>query len=87
MPTVRLTADVFGREKAGLVFGWIFTGHQLGAAVAAYGAGVIRTGLDAYLLAFVIAGGFCLVAALMSLWVGVDKQGRDTGLIPAEARG
>ncbi len=24
-PTVRLTADKFGRERAGMVFGWIFT--------------------------------------------------------------
>jgi len=26
-----------------MVFGWVFAGHQLGAAVAAYGAGKIRT--------------------------------------------
>jgi len=87
-PTVRLTADVFGREKAGLVFGWIFTGHQLGAAVAAYGAGAIRTELDDYLLAFFIAGGFCLAAALMSLWVGGSKDAPgDSVPAPAPARG
>ena len=34
-PTVRLTAARFGRERANLVFGWIFAGHQLGAASAA----------------------------------------------------
>ncbi len=28
-PTVRLTAQRFGAERAGLVFGWIFAGHQL----------------------------------------------------------
>ena len=38
-PTVRLTADSFGSERANLTFGWIFAGHQLGAATAAYGAG------------------------------------------------
>ncbi len=85
-PTVRLTADVFGRDKAGLVFGWIFTGHQLGAAVAAYGAGAIRTGLDDYLLAFVIAGGFCLVAAVMSLAVGRAGDASEDA-IPSLARG
>ena len=42
-PTVKLTADRFGREKAGLVFGWVFAGHQIGAAFAAYGAGLTRT--------------------------------------------
>ena len=31
-PTVRLTAQTFGRVQAPLVFGWIFTAHQLGAA-------------------------------------------------------
>ena len=30
-PTVRLTAQRFGPERANLVFGWIFAGHQLGA--------------------------------------------------------
>ena len=35
-PTVKLTAERFGRERANLVFGWIFAGHQLGAAIAAY---------------------------------------------------
>jgi MFS family permease len=69
-PTVRLTADVFGRDKAGLVFGWIFAAHQLGAATASLGAGVIRTELGNYLLAFLIAGGFCLLAAVMVLGIG-----------------
>ena len=39
-PTVRLTAERFGAAKVGMVFGWIFAGHQIGAAVAAYGAGL-----------------------------------------------
>lgn len=34
-PTVRLTADVFGREKASIVFGWVVACHQIGAACAA----------------------------------------------------
>jgi MFS family permease len=69
-PTVRLTADVFGREKSGLVFGWIFTAHQLGAATAAFGAGAIRTDTGSYLLAFMISGAFCLLAAVMVLGIG-----------------
>lgn len=43
-PTLRLTTDRFGRLRAPLMFGWIFTGHQLGASLIAYIAGVIRTG-------------------------------------------
>ncbi len=27
-PTVKLTADRFGRERAGMVFGWVFAGHH-----------------------------------------------------------
>ena len=42
-PTVRLTAQRFGAERANLVFGWIFAGHQIGAAVAAFAAGLSRT--------------------------------------------
>lgn len=61
-PTIKLAADRFG-EKATLVFGWVFTGHQLGAAFAAYGAGFSRTVYDSYLPAFFIAGALCLFAA------------------------
>jgi sugar phosphate permease len=69
-PTVRLTTNTFGREKAPMMFGWIFTGHQLGAAVAAFGAGVLRTAMDGYLEAFLLAGLACLVAVAMSLMIG-----------------
>jgi sugar phosphate permease len=63
-PTVRLTTQTFGRVQGPLVFGWIFTAHQLGAAVAAFGAGVSRDVLTSYLPAFGAAGVACLAAAL-----------------------
>lgn len=66
-PTVRLTAQRFGPERANLVFGWIFTGHQLGAALAAFGAGLSRTLLLSYLPAFFAAGLLCIVASLIVL--------------------
>src|SRR3954465_10818553 len=66
-PTVRLTAQRFGPERANLVFGWIFAGHQLGAGVAAFGAGLSRTALSTYLPAFFVAGVLCVAAALMIL--------------------
>ena len=68
-PTVRLTAQRFGPERAGLVFGWIFAGHQLGAATAAFGAGLSRTVLDSYLPAFFVAGALCIVAAAFVLMI------------------
>ncbi|MGJ5132080.1 MFS transporter [Bradyrhizobium oligotrophicum] len=66
-PTVRLTAQRFGPERANLVFGWVFAGHQLGAGTAAFGAGLSRTLLQSYLPAFFTAGALCIVAALLAL--------------------
>ena len=68
-PTVRMTADRFGAERANLTFGWIFAGHQLGAATAAYGAGATRDGFATYLPALYAAGAFCIVAAFLVLTI------------------
>lgn len=64
-PTVKLAAERFGPERATLVFGWVFAGHQLGAATAAFGAGATRTEFATYLPALYVAGAFCLVAAML----------------------
>jgi MFS family permease len=66
-PTVRLTAQKFGAERANLVFGWIFAGHQLGAGVAAFGGGWTRTVYQTYLPAFFVAGALCIFAAVIVL--------------------
>jgi MFS family permease len=66
-PTLSITIKIFGREKANLVFGWIFAGHQLGAAAAAFGAGLSRTELATYLPAFMASGLLCIVAAGLTL--------------------
>jgi predicted MFS family arabinose efflux permease len=68
-PTVRLTAQRFGAERANLVFGWIFAGHQIGAGAAAFGAGLSRTLLASYLPAFFMAGALCIVAALVAITI------------------
>ena len=75
-PTVKLAADRFGREKANLVFGWVFCGHQLGAATAAFGAGLIRTDFLTYMPALQIAGLMCLAAALVILTVKKQRPQR-----------
>jgi predicted MFS family arabinose efflux permease len=72
-PTVRLTAQRFGAERANLVFGWIFAGHQLGAGTAALGAGLSRTLLASYLPAFFVAGALCVVAALLAISISRPK--------------
>jgi sugar phosphate permease len=66
-PTVKLAGAAFGPQKVGLVFGWIFAAHQLGAATAAYGAGFARTLLLSYSPALYTAGAACLVAAVVVL--------------------
>ncbi len=63
-PTVRMAGQAFGRGQGPLVFGWIFTAHQLGSATAAYGAGASRDALASYLPAFTSAGVACLLAAV-----------------------
>ena len=69
-PTVKLANDAFGEQEAPIVFGWIQTGHQLGAALAAFGAGVIREATGTYLPAFVVAGATGVIAAGLLLgWI------------------
>jgi MFS family permease len=69
-PTVKLVAARFGTARAPLVFAWIFTGHQIGAALAAAGGGMSRDALNSYLPAFFLGGLLCLGAAGASLLVG-----------------
>jgi sugar phosphate permease len=86
-PTVRLTTNAFGKEQVGMMFGWIVAGHQLGAAFASLGAGVLRTELGTYLEAFMISGSLCGIAAVMSLYVGRRARGTRAPLEPATAAG
>ena len=73
-PTLRLTTDIFGEAEAPIVFGWILAGHQSGAAIAAFGAGALRTNLDTYLQAFIIAGVACVLTAFMVLRIGCGRR-------------
>lgn len=66
-PTVKLAAQTFGKERAPMVFGWIFAAHQVGAAVAAFGAGLSRTLWLTYTPALYAAAGLCMVAAWLAL--------------------
>jgi MFS family permease len=86
-PTVKLTADRFGPEKAGMVFGWIFAGHQIGAASAAFGAGLVRTEYSTYLPAFFTAGALCLFAAVLVLTVRKSSAKAIGAAAPVPARG
>ena len=69
-PTVRLTGESFGRENTGVIYGWIGASHQLGASMAAFGAGAIRTMTGDYATAFYISGVLCVLAGTSFLTVG-----------------
>ena len=73
-PTIKLAGSTFGRERAPMVFGWIFAAHQIGAATAAFGAGLSRTLWLTYSPALYVAGGACLMAALLALMVRRQTQ-------------
>jgi MFS family permease len=64
-PTVTLCRENFGMSGP-IVFGWVFAAHQIGAAIAAFAAGVIRDQLGDYAAAWYGAGALCLVAAVLS---------------------
>ncbi len=79
-PTVALCADVAGPERTAVVFGWVFASHQIGAACAAYAAGLTRTVFGTYSPAFVTAGWLCAAAAALAWSVGRSR--RRPGLVP-----
>ena len=84
-PTVKLTTEAFGRENTGVIYGWIGASHQLGASMAAFGAGAIRTELGEYRVAFLMAGLLCLVAGASFLMVGRALRPHVTGTQPVTA--
>ena len=70
-PTVALCRQVYGPGAGTVVFGWVFASHQLGAAIAAGLAGLARTSLGTYDLAWFVAGGLCLGAAVLSVRIAI----------------
>jgi len=67
-PTAVLCRELFGAEGT-VVFGWVFASHQLGAALAAGAAGVLREQSGSYTWAWVGGAALCAVAAALSLSV------------------
>ena len=65
--TFALTNEVFGRRDAPVIVSWIFAAHQVGGAIAAFGAGAVRSLSGSYLIAFVASGLACLLASMLVL--------------------
>ena len=72
-PTVALCREVFGKDGP-IVFGWVFASHQVGAAIAATVAGVVRDQTGQYTAAWFGAAGLCMVAAVVSATITRKKQ-------------
>ncbi len=81
-PTVRLAERSFGKNNAAVMFGWIAAAHQIGAALAAWIAGVLRTETSSYVSAFLMAGLLCLAAAGMVLFIGADRRSIEAAVLP-----
>jgi MFS family permease len=68
-PSMVITADTFGRQNVGKVYGWIFMSHQIGAAIMASAAGAIRDHVGDYNFAFLSAGVIAMIAAGLALQI------------------
>jgi sugar phosphate permease len=77
-PTVRLTADNFGRENTGVIYGWIGASHQLGASLAALAAGTVRTSIGDYRPAFWVIGLLCFLTGFAFLLFRGALQNKQT---------
>lgn len=62
-PTVQLCREYFGLSKSGIVYGWVFASHMIGAAIAAAFAGWIRQTNGSYTIAWYTASILCFIAA------------------------
>jgi predicted MFS family arabinose efflux permease len=72
-PTVALCREIFGKDGP-IVFGWVFAAHQVGAAIAATAAGVVRDATGEYTAAWFGAAGLCLVAAVVSAGIARNRR-------------
>jgi sugar phosphate permease len=72
-PTVALCREYFGASGA-VVFGWVFASHQIGAAIAAGAAGLVRDQLGTYDLAWYVAGGLAILAAVLSVMLFAGRR-------------
>ncbi len=68
-PTVVLCRIAFGADRGGIVFGWVFAAHMIGAGVAAAASGALRTSSGDYTSAWVLAGVLAVAASAASLLI------------------
>jgi predicted MFS family arabinose efflux permease len=86
-PTIILTADRFGRQSAGAIFGWVSLTHWIGAAIASYFAGWIHDAAGEYTLAFYFAAVLGLLAAMMAFGIHSGERAPPAAAPLPEAAG
>jgi sugar phosphate permease len=74
-PTVALCRQLVGVERAGVLFGWVFASHMIGAGLAAEYAGVVRVATGSYATAWWTAGVLCLAAATAIMTIAPARAG------------
>jgi MFS family permease len=85
-PSMALTADTFGKQNVGKVYGWIFLSHQVGAAIMASAAGALRTWMGDYQFAFLSGGVIAMIAAGLALQIKpTPKQATSVPVAPQAA--
>lgn len=83
-PTVNLTAQRFGRQSMGTIFGWIFFSHMVGAAVAAQAGGFFRDLLGDYHLIFISAALMGIIASTLSMSITRQRNNIEPTLAEAQ---
>ena len=73
-PTVVLSRQVLGPEKGALIYGWVFAAHQIGGALAAYGAAIMRIKFGDYAAAFYVTGVLCVITSYFVLQISIKDK-------------
>ena len=73
-PTIMLCRSVLGPDRGTVIYGWVFAAHQIGGAIAAFGAAVIRVKLGDYAAAFYVSGALCLITSYFVLQIAKGKD-------------
>ena len=72
--TSALCRELYG-DRGTIVFGWVFAAHQVGAAIATFGAGVIRDVFGEYTYAWWGGAALYAIAAVLSIAVQRARVG------------
>ncbi len=84
-PTAALCRAIF-KERSTIVFGWVFAAHQIGAAIAAFGAGVVRDVFGEYTYAWWAGAATCALAAVLSIMTKQPRILVQDGAVPAREK-